>query len=264
LHLTDLHWGTEGFDRYWPTAGDNFYTNLRELLAERAKLNSLDLVLFTGDLVYSGQADQFEAVNEKVIGKLWELFDELPFAKSPELLAVPGNHDLCFPEDSAELTLLTHLWDNPNAGIEKDFWKSPKPRTREVVEKAFENYVEWWRSAPHKPEVSDGILPGDFSTTIAKRYKLGIVGLNSAFLQLTRDSYQNRLALDVRQFHEVCEGDGPGWVKEHDLCLLLTHHPRDWLAAKYKAMLDGDIHQPKLFALHLSATCTSFDGRTSP
>ena len=47
---------------------------------------------------------------------------------------------------------------------------------------------------------------------------MGIVGLNSAYLQLADGNFENKLNLDVRQFHAVCNGNGADWAKQHDLC----------------------------------------------
>ncbi len=46
--------------------------------------------------------------------------------------------------------------------------------------------MAWWERQPWKPEhLKAGILPGDFSATIEKNSaKLGILGLNTSFLQL--------------------------------------------------------------------------------
>jgi hypothetical protein len=74
--------------------------------------------------------------------------------------------------------------------------------------------------------------------------------LNTAYLQLTGDTYEKKLELDVKQFNVACCGDGPRWAREHDVCLLLTHHPPQWLREN-KNGLCPEITRPGRFAVHL-------------
>jgi predicted MPP superfamily phosphohydrolase len=249
LHLTDLHWGMKGFEDRWWNVEQDFFNDLTNLI-NNAELGSLDLVLFTGDLVYSGRSEEFQAVDRDLLPRLWDKFNEMDF--NPKLLAVPGNHDLLRPEKSSTLLNLVYLWNNDL--VRKPFWEDRESAERKVVEEAFANYANWWQGTTLKPEkVHDGILPGDFSTTIAKEgYRLGIVGLNSSFRQLTADDYGGKLVLDNRQFNSASDvGSGPRWVQDHELSLLLTHHPPYWMTKESQEQLDGEIYRPGRFALHL-------------
>ena len=93
-------------------------------------------------------------------------------------------------------------------------------------------------------------MPGDFAATFEKEgARIGVLGLNSAFLQLAGGDYKERLALGYQQFDGACGKAGPEWAREHHLCLLLTHHPSDWLSRDAQTEL-GRIHGDN-FALHL-------------
>ncbi len=95
------------------------------------------------------------------------------------------------------------------------------------------------------------MLPGDFSATIEKgSSKLGIVGLNTSFLQLSEGEYERRLALSARQFHQACGGNGAQWAREHGACLLLTHHPPSWLTRDAESELMTEV-DPRQFAVHV-------------
>ena len=111
----------------------------------------------------------------------------------------------------------------------------------------------WWERQPFKPEnLKAGVLAGDFSATIEKNgAKLGILGLNTSFLQVTGDNYEGKLAIHPRQFHQACDGDGPTWARQHHACLLLTHHPPSWFAPDAQAHLNGEITARGRFAVHL-------------
>jgi hypothetical protein len=147
--------------------------------------------------------------------------------------------------------LLQHWLEYPD--IQEEFWEEADSEYRQVVMDAFTNYSVWWNE--YAGEVKDlrfGILPGDFSTTIEKDgAKLGLLGLNSAFLQLTDADYNGKLALHARQFQAACGGDGPAWAKRHHACLLLTHHPPKWLDHDSQQHLNGEIMAHGRFAVHL-------------
>jgi hypothetical protein len=248
LHLTDLHLGTGGYEDYWPNVEESFFEDLDFLMD---KVGSLDLVLFTGDLAFKGDSDEFTLVNQ-LLEKLWTKLRAL--GSDPKLLAVPGNHDLVRPNDVSDPALinLLHLWDNPI--VQNAFWDNPDSDQRKVVDRAFANYVQWWQdpSVPKPQILSDGLLPGDFSATIEKdNLRLGILGLNTSFLQLEGGDRKGKLALNVRQFNHACSGHGPDWANEHDACLLLSHHPPNWLTEHAQQHLEGEIHSPPhRFAMH--------------
>lgn len=226
LHITDLHLSMEASQRLWPNVEEDFFEDL-EFLVER--VGSLDLVLFTGDFVYKGISDEYDLVND-LLSKLWAMFLEL--GSRPKLLAVPGNHDLARPEDIEDPALinLQYLWDRQV--VQNPFWNNADSEQRRIVDKAFADYTAWWDNLliPKPRTYRRGVLSGDFSATIEKDgRKLGILGLNTSFLQLQGGNSQGNLAVDVRQFHEACGGHGPDWARKHDACLLLTHHPPSWL-----------------------------------
>ena len=69
LHLTDLHFGLKGQGYLWPTLRQPFLDDL-------AVLHDLsgpwDAVLFTGDLVQSGESAQFRQMQQQGLDPLWE------------------------------------------------------------------------------------------------------------------------------------------------------------------------------------------------
>ncbi|NEQ80814.1 MAG: hypothetical protein F6K26_11345 [Moorea sp. SIO2I5] len=256
LHLTDLHLGMDGLENLWPNVEEIFFNDLEYLCQ---KVDSLDLVMFTGDLTQHGSKWEFQQVDQ-LLGKFWNKFRQMKF--EPKFLAVPGNHDLVRPDKfDPALINLQDLWNKPY--VQEPFWNKIESPQRQLVIKAFENYVQWWENTTvPKPEIySEGILPGDFSATIEKDgFKLGILGLNSAFLQLMGGDREGKLALDMRQFNGACNKNGPSWAKDHDVCLLLTHHPQDWLTDEAQDQLKAEIYSsPERFALHLCGHMHEFN-----
>jgi hypothetical protein len=64
LHLTDLHYGLKGQDCLWPNLRQPLLDDLEKL---HARCGPWDAVLFTGDLVQSGESEQFEAMQRQVL-----------------------------------------------------------------------------------------------------------------------------------------------------------------------------------------------------
>ncbi|HJP92148.1 MAG TPA: caspase family protein [Pyrinomonadaceae bacterium] len=246
LHLTDLHIGMAQQPGLWPTIKDLFYDDL-ELLYQKSQ--PWDLVVFTGDLTQRADAEEFKRLDDF----LNELWDKLrTFGSNPSLVAVPGNHDLTRPNaKSAAVKVLGNSWA-VDSDVRDEFWTDPNSDYRKTITAAFQNYSDWWERTQFKPAIKPGILPGDFSAVVEKAgASIGIVGLNTSFLQLTATTQQGTLALDPRQFHKVCEDDGPAWLKKHNACLLLTHHPPDWLNEESREHLNADIVGNNNFAVHL-------------
>src|SRR5262249_54959582 len=118
LHLTDLHLGMADQRWLWPNVREAFFSDLAQL---HGRSGPLDLVLFTGDLTQTGKPEEFGKL-EDFLGAFWDQLAAL--GSHPQLLAVPGNHDLVRPSaDDARVGLLQR-WD---ADVEARFWKDGSP-----------------------------------------------------------------------------------------------------------------------------------------
>ncbi|HEX7635986.1 MAG TPA: metallophosphoesterase, partial [Noviherbaspirillum sp.] len=249
LHLTDLHLGMAGQKNLWPNVEDEF---LRDLESLKDRVGPWDVVLFTGDLTQRGSKEEFDAV-ETLFRKFWARFKDWGF--TPELLAIPGNHDLIRPNDSYDLALLSLLnnWHLPE--VQKPFWEKEDSPQRRLISSAFQPFTDWWEQTgiPKSATTKSGLLPGDCSATFkAEGFSVGIVGLNSAYLHLAQGNFEGRLHLDVRQLNKLCNDHAADWTKRHDACLLLTHHPVEWLYPDSARHFPDEIHYPpERFALHL-------------
>lgn len=259
LHLTDLHCGMKNQDWLWPHVRDMVFTDLERLYDN---CGSWDLVVFTGDLTQKGHKKEFDNVT-RVLNELWELFEKtLNF--SPRFLAVPGNHDLKRPTarecERAAVKMLLEWEKHPD--IHEKIWNYSRSEYRTIITRAFKNFTAWWDNCPHKVhDTHSGIIPGDFSATLEKDgAKIGILGLNTSFLQLARGNYEGRLGLHTKQFDNACpypdgettQYDGPRWVQQHHACLLLTHHPPAWLNRKFRDdHLHANITAHGRFVVHL-------------
>jgi tetratricopeptide (TPR) repeat protein len=248
LHLTDLHVGMPGQASLWPNMEEIF---LKDLAYLREQVGPWDLVLFTGDLTQCGAKSEFDEL-DRLLQRFWDRFKEWGF--TPEFFAVPGNHDLVRPANTSDPALITLLHNWSLSDVQNPFWDDAASPQRALVTRAFQHFTDWWERTviPKPAKLQCGLLPGDCAATVkAGTYKLGLVGLNSAFLQLGKGDFEGKLHLDVRQLHTACCGNGADWTRQHDLCLLLTHHPVQWLHVNGQKHFADEIHAPpERFALH--------------
>ena len=255
VHFTDLHVGTRALRAHWPTIENELF---RDLEYVHGLAGPWDMVLFTGDLAFSGQREQFEKVQE-FLGSVWEKFHEL--GSDPKFVAIPGNHDLTWPSPQFARTLVSK-WDDEK--LQDDFWGDDRKGYRSKVRETFAEFGHWWNRlsaasrdgnsalVPTLPFTHEGYLPGDFAATLEKDgIKLGVLGLNSTFLQLSRRVQEGELAVAAEQIQEACGGDLPRWAKTNDECLILTHQPDWWLRDSSKAALHEDAIHPADPILHL-------------
>jgi calcineurin-like phosphoesterase family protein len=255
LHFTDLHIGMKELPADWPTIEFRLFEDLEHV---HSLSGPWDLLLFTGDLAFSGRHDEFERV-QGFLERLWERFREL--GCDPKLLVVPGNHDLAWPPEDF-VTKLRRGWRE--VGFRRDFWTDDNSGNRGLVREAFAAYEAWWSELcreqanggavriPVLLPTTSGVLPGDFSATFEKSgVALGLLGLNTTFLQLRKGMRRGSLAVDKYQFQEASEHDLPKWVKRHDACLLMTHHPPAWLSVATREDLHAHVVDVARPALHL-------------
>lgn len=271
LHLTDMHFGLSGLAPRWPNIRERFFEDLD---AAFQASGPWDAVIFTGDLVQSGDAAQYERLNSDVLAPLFKRIDELnavyietlkkkktdrePQVKLPVLLTVPGNHDLVRPSQSPPSPALRLMLNTQGfREIEGELLGTAASEYRDVIGRAFANFNQWSGAARHRPDnLVRGLLPGDFSACLkVNGLDVRVVGLNTAFLQLDNSDYMGRLEWDVRQFNAACTGDpmgdGARWVSSGDVALLLTHHGPAWLSPQSRDLVYPEINPAGRFALHL-------------
>ncbi|HEY1525871.1 MAG TPA: metallophosphoesterase family protein [Candidatus Angelobacter sp.] len=258
IHLCDLHFGLTGQRPLWTNVRKVLFDDLRALHERSGPWHA---VLFTGDLAQSGKPEEFAGLDEQVLGPLWEMMRELG-SENVVLVPVPGNHDLIRPDTKKPKAALRQLFrEGGFHEIEEEFWTDPACEYREIVTTAFANYDQWYERSPFckKHGLQRGILPGDIALSLeipdavpkSSPKKIGIVGMNTTFLQLAQGDYVGRLAWDLRQIHSACGDDLAEWVQAHDACVLLTHHGPDWLDSRSRSDIYPEINPAGRFAVHL-------------
>jgi tetratricopeptide (TPR) repeat protein len=208
----------------------------------------IDAVIFSGDLVYSGKKEQFERL-ENVLIDIWEKLETS--GSKPLLLPVPGNHDMTRPHSASPVVKALHAWGSDEE-IRNAFWSASDNEYRTTLNKSFCNYTDWLNNTNiPTPKFDFGILPGDFSVKMdVNGTRVGFVGLNSSYLQLSSGDYHGRLHLDINQLNAVCGGDPDKWKSDVDLSFLITHHGPDWLDSTSQMDYESEIYSPWMFYCH--------------
>ncbi|WP_415773182.1 metallophosphoesterase [Pseudomonas sp. LB3P38] len=246
LHLSDLHVGQKGQSWLWPNVKSIFLQDLAALLKESG---TVDAVIFSGDLTQKGSQEEYEVLT-KVLEEIWTVLKQA--GSDPILFPIPGNHDLARPGENPVGEVLKDWWGKPKT--RELFWSKDKDYYPHVCA-TFSNYMVWIESLKGHPTIrlgsaTEGILPGDSSITLQlDDIKVGLIGLNSAFLQLTAGDYEGQLDLSVHQILAVTEDAPSEWCLQHDVNFLVTHHPTSWL--KDQAHFEEHIYHPNRFTAHL-------------
>lgn len=270
LHLTDIHLKNTN-NTYWSTTSTEHKIFLDDLKRQVDLLGDLDLVLLTGDLVFSGQAEQYDCLEKA----LKEIFDHLCVTKTPVVLPVPGNHDVAWNNVKGEIHIQA-LDDIVRDA--KDFNKDglrgrlENKNGKKLLEQSFEAYLEWFATSDYTPKenITYGVFPGEYfyqhKKVIAnKEISIGISGINSAVTHLRNDLNRGELQIWKDQF-ESAPGEHQGWVDDNTFCLLLTHHPWEWFSeesrnfaieqylsnSQYLIHFYGHQHEPELIRNHIA------------
>ena len=88
LHLSDWHQRGKDFDR--TVVRDALLQDIRDRAQIDPRLTQVEFIVFSGDLAFSGQKTEYEAVREHLLDPVLRATG----LSSDRLFIVPGNHDL--------------------------------------------------------------------------------------------------------------------------------------------------------------------------
>lgn len=232
----------------WANLKHHFYDDLPKLFRQSGPW---DLLIFSGDIVQKGSREEYLIATDT----LKELYSKLAELRCcPQFLAVPGNHDLVRPAENDMATMLLQDWHSkPN--VRESFLQEQNGSYRGTVRQAFGNYQQWYDGLSKEGipvvEAAHGFLPGDQVATIKKpEGQMGIVGLNSSWLQLGTHNKAGDLHVDHTQLSTMLP-DAEGWCRANQFNLLVTHQPVEWLAEESRNTWKNEIAPPGRFDLHL-------------
>jgi hypothetical protein len=254
LLLSDLHSGQDKSKYPWDRIKENFARDLMYL--EDRFIDRWDLVIFSGDLAFSGEQQQFDETDSLLMDQ-WNRWNSNNW--DVRLLACPGNHDLTW-QTSSDPTVSKICDYCTDTAVGQLLWgESPDPHYLPAIQKAFSVYSKWWNSKKSwwPKNFVEGRLPGDGSCSFSLNgLRLGVLSLNSSFVQLRRstseEEFKGRLAIDGRQArYAVGNGSVTEWAKQQDVNILVSHHPADWIEKKLWRDFEQNIFTADQFHLHL-------------
>ena len=257
LHLTDLHAGQPKHDIEYPTMRTAFRADL-----ERCHTDSgpWDIIIFSGDLSFSGNKRQFEEV-EKFVNDVQSKLRTLG-SRDAVFLAVPGNHDLqwasAIASDAVVLGKLANMPEEEADPLWSEIFHNHTSSYRQTIDTMFKEYSDWWapwaRKARRKfGKFRPGLLPGEFAAIFDKEGRqFAVVGLNATFLQVSKGNFAKRLAVRPEQLLHLAPPNDPDWLERVDAALLVTHQPPSWFSPTNREhSFEPHIDRSGRFALHL-------------
>ena len=212
LHLSDIHVGQPD------QARSNAMRLLVDAIQEWSDDEPIDLVLFTGDLAYSGRAVEYASLHDELI----EPLRQLQLTENAYFVAVPGNHDLdC---DCSHPI----VWDMLGRTRQEKFWESDEQGVslRAARARGFEAFSMFLDSS--------GVMGPNPTRQVGKRLDLElpsgeqitIICLNTALFSdkhLSAEAEREASPLPVQPLRSLAnEGQRP-----HPT-LVLGHHPLSW------------------------------------
>lgn len=248
LHISDLHIGVERQDVLLPKIKHEFMKDIEQMLK---KIGTLDIVFFTGDITQSGKKEEYNQASS-FIYELWDIFKRS--GSNPILICTPGNHDLVRP-DKSKATVKVIRDYHKDEESRKLFWDNIENGNEyiDLLENCFFNYVDWYDniSIPKPTNIIKGLLPGDYSALIEfNEITLGIISLNSSFLQLSEGDYLRCIEIGQKQILKCTKNDIYSWLKESDFAILATHHSKDWFSQQSLQNYNSDIYSNNTFHNH--------------
>lgn len=249
MHISDLHRGQDRTADVWAVVRQEIHDDVERQIKDRGPI---DLVIFSGDMAFMGDAGEFESVREE-IDRLWQSF--LSFGSTPYLFIVPGNHDLVRPSSTSALRNMADII-RLKTEVRDELLSDKVSLYRDEAKMAFANFSKFIgdlreSEIPLALDV-EGILPGDISARFnANGLQVGLVGLNSAWTHLSGGDALGKLDISVRQLNSVVGSDLPKWSRQNHVNLLVTHHPDTWFSKDAKEEFEGEIFNPEYFDAHL-------------
>lgn len=268
LHISDIHCGHVRIANDWPRLQTVFLDDLQRNIE---KYGNIDVVLFTGDIAFSGKQKEYEEAS-LFLSNMWDTAGMK--SHGTYFLSVPGNHDLLRTNDESDpIFVALKSAYHSNTTVSNSIWSTPESPYYKFIRDTFDNYTNWeWANSLHKPNTfKKGYIPGDFTCSITKgELNLGIVGLNSAFLQFYKGNAQELLDISTKQLLTLTDGNPDNWCRNHSFSILATHHGKDWLSGASKDNFLSNIYTPDRFFchfyghMHTPYTLESSEGGSSP
>jgi len=242
LHLSDWHQKGNEFDRQVVLKA--LLKDIREREKINPSLKMIDFVIFSGDIAFSGKAEEYQTATEQFFEPLLDACG----LTAKQLFIVPGNHDL----DRDEFEFLPHELTEPLASDAKvQHWLTDDRRRSYLLGpfRSFSSFVKSYTCQEQADYVNVRRMP------IGEK-QVALLGLNSAWMcgrNKAQIGDKGFVILGEPQIHSVLDE-----ISDADLKIAVLHHPFDWmtefdcnrienrLLQGYDFILRGHQHKPKV------------------
>lgn len=230
LHLSDFHVGKDGYAQH--RIFDKIHSHVRERVAA---WGAPDFVFITGDLAQCGKAKEYSMFYDEFV---WPLLEVLGQDWKGHIFTIPGNHDVDLGRNQAfsreeVLKPSHHYFDPTPEGLQK----------RELLIPRFESYIA--SECSNSPSGWPKSTEGTFSQRLEVRgCKVGIVGINTAWLCKDKED-RHRLTPGTFLVETALRQ-----IEGSSICIVLGHHPLDWLESENEVSLRSLLGQYHAIYLH--------------
>ena len=205
LHLSDLH---SGKDLY---AQKIIYENILKLIDHKG---TPDFVFITGDIANTGKNNEYKKLGEDFLLDLKILIGD------NEIFIIPGNHDI--DRSACRFTSRSILREKAKRMF--DPTEEGKDERSEIIPR-FRNFIDDESIQEFACDVSwlDGVKGYGLYTKLIDTYKISVISINTAWLSEDRNDKGNLIfgKSIISDALDACDGS--------DICIVLGHHPVDWL-----------------------------------
>ncbi|BCS94908.1 hypothetical protein DSLASN_05400 [Desulfoluna limicola] len=204
LHLSDLHYGKKyqhKIERMLPSFLDK--------LDQVNNCGKIDLIVFTGDLVWSvNRIEDFDEVNEMFIKPILERIS----LESIDFIICPGNHDMT---NQTDLPAIKDYIDKFSNNSELDAFVETHDAQFDLSYNKSENYLKFIKD--YYPKDNTQQLFHTFERNIKGR-NIGIVSFHTAWRSFIGED-SGHLLIPLKTVYEASS-----LIKNNDLCISLMHH----------------------------------------
>lgn len=237
LHISDFHFEDRNLLEY---------TDMVKTLCETVKSKSIDIIVFSGDLVYKAtKKEYFDKVNDL----LWKPLLDVTGLSTNDVLLVPGNHDV---NRDVEIPAITESLEKCNSWESLNCFLQSERQLNLSLER-----IKYYMDYAHDfyNDTIFEVTPFYVTNIIDIRgRKVGMVGLNSAWRCFCSDTDRGNLLLPKEAVL-----DSLGKVEGCDIVICAMHHN----LSDFKDFVTQDIEDLIYEHCHLLLTGHYHKGRMS-
>ncbi|CAN5250721.1 hypothetical protein BH11PSE4_BH11PSE4_32820 [soil metagenome] len=236
LHLSDWHQGRPDFDR--SVLLDRMLEDIGDRDSRDLRLSDIDLVIFSGDVAFSGKAAEYSSAQHELIEPLRRILGE-----QVQFVFAPGNHDL----DRSQIKEIPPDWERVISsrlnGRQKRIGEILYDKKKAPMLLApFENFYSFSNSNGFR-YLDESIVASVTSTR--EGLSLGVVAINTAFC-CARHTVRSDVKGDeadpwdygVLSISEQQMRDAINRVKKSEIKMLVMHHPISWMHESEQPVLE--------------------------